>query len=65
MPTELVDFIEFMEQHGKNLFQKSDGKKLKVFKTEEGEWVVDMTQFADSAHSKTVSKQYRSLQYCD
>ena len=43
-----------------------DGKKkLKVFKTEEGEWVVDMTQFADSAHSKTVSKQYRSLQYCD
>ena len=65
MATELVDFIEFMEQHGKNLFQKLDGKKLKVFKTEEGEWVVDMTQFVDSAHSKTVSKQYRSLQYCD
>ena len=65
MATELVDFIEFMEQHGKNLFQKLDGKKLKVFKTEEGEWVVDMTQFADSAHSKTVSKQCRSLQYCD
>lgn len=65
MATELVDFIEFIEQHGKNLFQKLDGKKLKVFKTEEGEWVVDMIQFADNAHSKTVSKQYRSLQYCD
>lgn len=37
MATELVDFIEFIEQHGKNLFQKPNGKKLKVFKTEEGE----------------------------
>lgn len=40
-------------------------KELEVFKNENGEWLVDMTQFKDTENSRTINRQYRSLDMVD
>lgn len=40
-------------------------KELEVFKNENGEWLVDMTQFKDTENSKTINRRYRSLDMVD
>lgn len=45
--------------------RKGDTRELEVFKNENGEWLVDMTQFKNTENSRTISRQYRSLDMSD
>lgn len=47
-----------------NIFEEeAEGvpKTFDVFKTEDGDWVVDMTQFGEVGDGKVVSKQYKQF----